>query len=50
VPLVLNGQPNDLGFFDGPASGFTRRRYDKIGEGAPFDFRSALQQSVNVVR
>jgi hypothetical protein len=48
--LVFDGEPNNFGRFDGPASGFTRRRYDKIGEGPPFDFRGALQQRVNVVR
>ena len=50
LPLILNGEPDNFGCFDGPASGFTCRRHDKIGEGAPFDFRSTLQQRVNVVR
>ena len=50
LPLVFNGEPNNLGGFDGPAGGFTRRRHDKIGEGAPFDFGGTLQQRVNVVR
>src|ERR1700678_893538 len=50
LSLVLDGEPDDFGSFDGPVRGFTRRRDDKICEGAPFDFGSTLQQCVNVVR
>ncbi len=50
TPPVLNGKTNDLGSLDGPTGGFTRRRHDKIGEGAPFDFGGMLQQCVNIVR
>ena len=50
LPLVLDGESDNLRLFDGAASGFTRRRHDKIREGAPFDFRSTLQQRVNIVR
>jgi hypothetical protein len=41
LPLVLDGEPDNLGSFDGPASRFTRCRHDKIREGAPFDFSRA---------
>jgi len=50
LTLVLDGQPDNLSLFDGPASSFTRRRHDRIGQRAPFDLRSALQQCMNIVR
>jgi hypothetical protein len=50
LPLVLDGEPDNLGSFDSSASGFTRRRNDKIRESAPFDFSSTLQQRMNIVR
>jgi len=43
LPLVLDGEPDNLGLFDGPASGRTRGRDDKVRKGTPFDFRGALQ-------
>ncbi len=41
--LVLSGEADNLGLFDGPPGGRTRRRHDKIRQGTPFDFGSTLQ-------
>lgn len=48
LPLVLNGEPDDLGLLEGAASGFIGRAYDKVGDGAPLDFRGAFQALQNV--
>jgi hypothetical protein len=50
LSLVRCGEPDDLIRFDGPVSGFTRCRYDKIREGAPFNLRSTFKQRVNFIR
>jgi hypothetical protein len=50
VPLVLGGEPDNLGSLNGQESGFTCRRHDKIREGAPFDFRGTLKECMNVAR
>ena len=48
LTLVLNREPDDFGLLNSPARCFTRRGHYKIRERAPFDFRGALQQSVEI--
>jgi hypothetical protein len=45
LPLALEREANDLSLLNGAASGFIGRGYDKVGDGAPLDFRGAFQDT-----
>ena len=46
--LIFQGETNDPGFLDRPASRIPRGRHNEIGQCAPLNLRRTLEQSVDV--